>query len=123
MTGAAALLAAATFNLVCTGATTNGPMFDINAKGSPVRTVIRVDLDSGRWCSGDCATTSEINEIQETSIIFRAKEDERGDDFFAVNRESGKFIDRTRSFSINWSTLTIGTCEKAPFTGFPARRF
>jgi hypothetical protein len=121
VTGLAA--AALAFNLICTGTTTTGELMDFDKPKTPVTVVLRVDLEKNRWCSGDCKSTAAIKELRETSIIFRMGEDDNGDDFFYVNRETGELLDRTRSFALKWITLTQGQCEKAPFTGFPARKF
>jgi hypothetical protein len=121
MTGLAAAVAA--FNLICTGTTTSGELLDLGKPKTPVTVILRVDLGANRWCSGDCKSTAEIKEVRENSIIFRMGEDDNGDDFFYVNRETGELFDRTRSFTLKWITLTQGNCEKAPFTGFPVRKF
>lgn len=120
---AAFTAAVAAFNLVCTGTFTSGKILEIDQSESAVKLVLRIDLGSNRWCSADCKSTAVIKEVLDTSIIFRMSKDDDGDDFFSVSRETGDFIDRTRNFAINWITMTRGNCEKAPFTGFPVRKF
>lgn len=114
---------AAMFNLICTGSVVSGPILDLHKKESPVSIILRVDLAKGRWCSGDCETTAKIIDITENTIVFRMSEDDKRDDVFFVNRESGSFFDRTRSFELNWMQLAQGSCEKAEFTGMPVRKF
>lgn len=120
---AAFTTAVAAFNLICTGTFTSGKILEIGQPESAVKLVLRIDLDSNRWCFGDCRSTAVIKQVADTSIIFRMAKDDDGDDLFSVNRETGDFIDRTRNFAINWITMTRGNCEKAPFTGFPVRKF
>ncbi|WP_411341377.1 hypothetical protein V6U71_05925 [Sphingopyxis sp. J-6] len=117
------LAAIAAFNLICSGTSTAGAILDLDKPRSAVQLVLRIDLEKNRWCSGDCSTTSEIQDVRETKIIFRMSEDDQGDDLFYVDRETGDFLDRKRSFAINWIILAQGNCEKAAFTGFPARKF
>jgi hypothetical protein len=124
MTSAIALAAIAAFNLVCTGTHTSGVILGQKTPDKPMQTVVRVDLDAKRWCSGDCESTSAISDVTATAIIFNHREDKYGDETFIVNRETGKFTDRTR---IWWPAeridLTQGTCVKADFSGFPNRKF
>jgi hypothetical protein len=124
MTSAIVLTAIAAFNLVCTGTHTSGVILGQKTRDTPMQTVVRVDLDAKRWCSGDCENTSAIIEVTAIAIIFNQREDKYGDEAFFVNRETGKFTDRTR---IWWPAeqvdLTRGTCVKADFSGFPTRKF
>lgn len=118
-----AITTAAAFNLVCTGTRTDSKIFDPNADKNQVVVVLRVDLDTKRWCAGDCVSTSAIHEVRDNAIIFKNDESASGDDVFIVNRESGEFIDRKRVWAIKWATLVQGSCAKETFTGFPAQKF
>ena len=117
------LALAAAFNLICTGANTNGKMLDMSKKPSQVQTVLRVDLDNKRWCSGDCGSTAAIEEVTDTHIIFYRKDEKNFDDFMFVNRETGDYMQRYRSWLFDHVNLTQGACEKSEFTGFPKRKF
>lgn len=113
----------AAFNLICTGTISSGKLFDFTTPSTEVSLVLRVNLDAKRWCSGDCYKTAPIYETTATNIVFTHSEDKNGDKIFAVNRENGEFTDRTRSWLINWVSLTQGKCERSKFTGFPSQKF
>lgn len=122
----------AAFNLVCTGTYTSGQFMGRTEERRPAAIVFRVDLDSGRWCSGDCTTTASIQRVSETQIVFRQRGDimhsqsgDMTDEGTIVNRENGELLDRERYWLGNQMRyrMITGTCERAPFSGFPARRF
>jgi len=118
-----AVLAAATaFNLVCLGATFIGDIKKENE--SPFIQTFRIDLDAQRWCAGNCETTSRIFSVSDTMIMLKLEHDkEAGDEsFISLNRENGVILDRTR-FNHQFFSMKTGTCERVPFTGFPAKRF
>lgn len=123
---ALALQGAAAFNLVCTGTHTWGEMFKKPLVENRVQVTYRVDLDRGRWCSGKCETTAPLYGVTDTQIIFRLSEDKDAgaDSITRVSRESGEYFNRDRwLLGDGLVSMTIGACERAPFTGFPAKRF
>lgn len=110
------------FNLICSGTSTR-----FNPDEGEIRTnftlVIRVDLESSRWCHSDCEETIPIANVTATTIQFQ---DFRSGDLpitisQSVNRESGNYQMVLRA--VDGGVVRSGRCERAPFTGFPARRF
>jgi hypothetical protein len=124
----ASSIAVAAFNLVCTGTGVTG-LFQPGSvqiqqkKEEPFTAILRVDLDSKRWCSGECETTQPIFSVEPTRIIFRKDSDSdlQADTITFANRESGYYFDRNRVGQ--FLSMNIGSCEKAPFSGFPERKF
>ena len=116
----------AAFNLICTGTTFLGSGTDALKKENQFAysETFRVDLHSGRWCSGNCATTSPIYSVDPTKIMLKLEEDKTmgWESFILLNREDGSILDRTKMGG-ELMAMSTGNCERAPFTGFPARRF
>ena len=116
---ALALQIGAAFNLVCVGTQT-----DYTSSESPMRLVLRIDLDQRRFCFDDCESTLAIASVSDTEIILQDEPMQgpwRARILRRVNRESGAYY-----ASVGTDQIYIrghGTCETAPFTGFPARRF
>lgn len=122
-----ALQVAATFNLICTGTSTHGKLFDFKAAKAnerPFKKELRVDLVRMRWCLGECTTTTPIVSVSDTKIVFEAEDDGGFDTVHMVNRESGTYGYRMRDMNIGYlMMMETGSCERAPFTGFPHRKF
>lgn len=121
-----ALAAAMAFNLVCTGTTYIGSGMDALKKEnrSPYSETFRIDLGAERWCSGKCVTTSRIYRFSQTRIMLKLEQDDRIglESFISLNREDGSIVDRTKA-SEEFIIMNTGKCERAAFTGFPARKF
>lgn len=115
-----ALQAAAAFNLVCSVVTTGMP-----SRRSTL--VMRVDLQSMRYCMERCAQTLPIKRVSESEIVFHDGMSEYSNTIIRrrVNRESGQYWSSTSSRFGGRAieTDSHGRCEAAPFTGFPAPRF
>ena len=119
---------ASAFNLECSGTAYHvdklmGPQTNVH----PFTITYRVDLTTNRYCQNACTVTAELAKVTATMIIFEMEERDKLDDTIVdVNRESGKYLDRRRFF-IPPDTLSIdmanGECRRAPFTGFPLRKF
>lgn len=97
------------FDLVCTGTVTS--------VGQPTTRRYHVDLQARKWCAGvDQCAVRDIAEIDPDVIWFeRHQPTYRGDMKIThyVERTTGKWV---------WildAMDTEGTCEPAPFTGFP----
>lgn len=119
------LAVAAAFNLVCTGTTYIGAGMTALKKEnqSAYSATFRIDLDAERWCSGECTTTEHIYAIGQTKIMLKLEQDEKigSESFISLNREDGSILDRTK---VNdFMIMNMGKCERAPFTGFPTRKF
>ncbi|WP_313536473.1 hypothetical protein [Sphingomonas sp.] len=119
------LQAVAAFNLVCTGNSVSGRIDDFKTfeAKSPFKREIRVDLERMRWCDDECTATRPIKSFTETGIVFDLKEEAGLETWHMVNRESGSYILRVRGSEINYVRMDTGSCERAPFTGFPTRKF
>jgi hypothetical protein len=102
-----ALQAVAAFNLVCSVTATAGTS---RARST---LILRVDLERWRWCISECRTTQPLVSVTETEIWFTSSRH--------VSRETGRYFDYNALPSGDFRAE--GTCERAPFTGFPQRRF
>lgn len=125
---AAALAAAAAFNLICTGTTTFRKLdLGPDDRTTQFSEVFRVDLSQKRWCYRECTSTNAFVEITPTRLVFEREDRGAYDDTVTfVNRENGVFASRIRSGIIGsavFVTLMEGTCVRAKFTGFPAIKF
>lgn len=114
--------AAATFNLVCSGQSdTIGMSFSGSEK---YQKTYRVDLDTARWCEGNCAAVNDIARIEENRIVLKERaEGDAPNDYYEINlinRLTGEHSHTVRNdeprqkFRVLWK----GQCEAAPFTGF-----
>ena len=120
---AAAVLAAAAFNLVCTGIASHmSGVMGLPQGVHDFRRVYRIDLAKGRYCLGACTMTSPLAKVTDTQIIFQLEERSQVDDTVEfVSRETGKFTYRIRQNGN--ADLWNGQCVKAQFEGFPLPRF
>lgn len=119
----AAIAVAMAFNLICTGeASLSKGAFTPRENVTQVTKTYRVDLERERWCEDACVETRPIYQVGDGAIVLSARETEPGDDQITmINRESGEWLDRVRAVGL--VAMTTGKCEKASFTGFPARKF
>lgn len=116
---------ASRFDLICTGNSASGKLsraFDVKTTGR-FTDRYRVDLTAKKWCMGECTSTSDLYEVTERIIVFHRQEDKDGDEFAFVNRESGHYVHRFRSYLLDVANLNDGTCEPAAFSGMPIRKF
>jgi hypothetical protein len=123
---ALALHVAAAFNLVCTGTSGGGDTTGafLWAPRVPFTTVFRIDLERGRWCAGDCATTRRLAGVSETVITLDSLRDRTSNEqhfLSTLNRENGRYFSSFRSGRSLF--VQNAQCEVAPFGGFPEPRF
>ena len=118
---AALTAAAAAFNLVCTGTQATSQALAPPTSSLPFSVVYRVDLERGRWCSGDCSSTNPFYSVTVGEIVFRSQTEETVRYVTKVNRESGAYTDAL--LVGDRLMITTGKCVKAPFTGLPEQRF
>lgn len=120
MTVAAMMATAAVFNLVCSG-THNQIEKGKALPDKPFIHTYRVDLGSGRYCLADCKQTQPIYQVTDTQIQFVRLERDGILVDVSVSRESGFY--NSISNAPSGSGWSQGTCTRAPFTGFPLRKF
>jgi len=113
------------FDLICRGKSSFGSLSKLldPRTTSEFTAHYRVDLAGKKWCMGDCISTSDLAEVSERLIVFHRHEDKDGDEFAFVNRESGHYTYRLRSWLLDMVTLNDGSCTPAPFSGMPTRKF
>ena len=124
MTFAATVAMAATFNLVCsgTGFTVVGSGSNAKTTDNEFSTIYRVDLDSRRYCFDKCESTSQLEAVTDTELVFKyVEESETFSSYVTVNRESGAYLSAIKMGAM--SSMRAGNCVPAPFTGFPNRKF
>lgn len=115
---AVALQVATAFNLVCTGTM----IMNRADTGRPQEVILRVDLESGRFCFDDCGQVTAIERVSETEIVFQDV------DLPATHGRVLRRLDRTNGaylLSIESDRLSmgmVGRCVEAPFTGFSTGR-
>lgn len=123
MTATALMAMAATFNLICSGnSVTTSAVPNSKAEISKFRTIYRVDLDQRRYCQDECERTRSFSIVTNNELVFQYLDGPEG--FFldvTVSREDGGYSVTIQSPSS--SGFKVGTCTKAPFTGFPTRKF
>jgi hypothetical protein len=108
------------FNLVCLGTETT--THDGKKEALPYSETFGVDLASRRFCFSLCGKTFEIAKIEDTMITLVNNSDDMGfANYQIVDRETGLFQQILTGGSYKISK--IGRCERAPFTGFPVKKF
>lgn len=119
----AAAAVASTFNLVCSGEVKS---FGGGEAGSePFEKIYRVDLDSGKWCEGECPEQKPLAKVTGTSLTLEDELTEgatsRTERMSMVSRETGEFVSKSIILG-SYGKLSLyysGQCEAAPFSGFP----
>ena len=116
---AAALQIGLAFNLVCSGMLRTGPVGLAlpEANGEPFTITYRIDLDARRWCSDSCDATEPVVLVFEGQILLRDRRDQDGSNVITVFPANRRFTDTT--IAGDQATLRSGSCEAAPFSGFP----
>jgi len=109
---ALALQTAVAFNLVCTGT------MQLNGIERPDETVLRVDLESGRFCFADCGRVERIARVTDAEILFQdvPLPATGGRVVRRYDRASGDYLLSSVAGSVNIEVR--GRCTTAPFTGF-----
>lgn len=123
---AIALQAVAAFNLVCSGTHVTATLVDnphglADRREASATWTYRVDLVANRWCRDACETTQNILRVTDTMIYFRRMDEHPFRIFTYVSRETGEILDQDNA--ADQVSVWRGRCERAPFSGFPARRF
>ena len=110
--------AVAVFNLICTvtmSSQTEGGAPEIRRASI----VLRVDLQSRRYCFDRCEQTFPIHAVTDGEITFQDETLEGGSvqRLRRVFRDSGLYVAMARVGGAG--TTASGHCDPAPFTGFP----
>lgn len=107
------------FNLVCKGEFTSG------TERKPSLNVYRLDTGLRRWCRENCDRTHPILSINDNEYRLLAVRDAEMSGDLTINRRTGELYEAwtIKLGPVPFGTLTKATCEKVPFTGFPAAKF
>lgn len=118
---ASTLQIVAAFNLVCGGTMRTGPLGLAlpESGGAPFAVTYRIDIDRQLWCSDACDATEPVASILDGQIVLREHYNPLGSSVITFTPATLRFTD-TR-IEGDTATLRSGTCEAAPFTGFPVR--
>lgn len=117
----AALALVAAFNLICAvGETTSSSVGGGSATDRDVKIVFRVDLNSKRWCTGECLVVRPIASFTDKHINFAYAEDETVPALLSVQMERDPWILNSTSQTADRIVVRLGLCQQAAFTGFPA---
>lgn len=115
----------AQFDLVCSGMQRDQP----TGPSRGYQRHYRFDLTAKRWCSDECASAYPIETVTSDMITIRSNILEPGhkgvDVDHRISRVTGEVTDNLSS-SIGGTLLyqgRKGTCEPAPFSGFPPTKF
>ncbi|WP_156447431.1 hypothetical protein [Blastomonas sp. CCH1-A6] len=112
------------FDLKCTGER----QFHLESPVEPHSYGFRIDLKSQKWCWEHCDIIFDIAQVHPDRLILAEKHEVLG----RVTSHLVNVIDRTNGnhrfrSSVTGSTGNVhtinGTCEPAPFSGFPATKF
>lgn len=115
--------AAATFDLICSGQQVSTDMTGRHSE--PYRTEYRIDLDAKKWCDGACTGLRDFASITPTELrlVDNNTDTPHMRSFFTdiIDRRTGTHTVLSSS-GAGMATVLMeshGTCERAPFTGFP----
>jgi hypothetical protein len=109
------------FTAAAAAAAAHPQRFDLNCReGSTAPTHYRVDLGAHRWCWDACKFTSPIAKVEARRITFKSEDTPSNNVWNWVDRTTGEWFQGITSAEVNVSQH--GTCETAPFSGFPTVR-
>lgn len=115
------------FNLVCTGSSVTTESGRLQLGPRPMSIVYRIDLDANRFCSHSCESTRPIGSVTYGDIVLQDEIARVGGEviYRKVSRESGSYYGslETKVGRKVKSVIMVATCERAPFSGFPVRKF
>ena len=116
---AASLQAALAFNLTCTGTERAGPLGNSMPDRPPFSFTItyRIDMDLGRWCSGDCERTEALGSVLAGHILLRDQRAPTGRHVIDFDPATGRLTDTLTDG--NRQVLRNATCTRQGFSGFP----
>lgn len=110
----------AAFDLVCAG--TTSILSDTAAlQKQQLNVHFRIDLDAGRWCEGECKETNLLVAVTDTKIVLENIRNSDVLEMRQISRESGKLSGY--GFFGPTSFAEDANCERAEFSGFPAKKF
>ncbi len=96
--------------------------FDLVCKSKAEVTRYRVDLAAREWCWEGCTNgTWRIADVTSSRIVFKDEKTDTSVVSNFVDRSSGRYSRFNQSRFGTFSSQ--GTCEVAPFSGFPKAKF
>lgn len=117
----------------------SGQQFDLTCSGEvqrraigedgpfvPWTGVIKVDLQAGSFCQDACQMVEQLGRVTPEVIEIGHREATSHTDLSSVNRRTGQYrrmVTRFEAGGRGTSEIYRGTCEPAPFSGFPETRF
>lgn len=124
--GAGAHAEPASFDLTCQGVH-KVLVPKSEAEERPVTFRLRVDLASEQFCSDPCEEVRRFVEITDSRLVLDDDPMWTARSMLpsvqtSINRQTGAYSALfTSPGPVAWET--VATCEPAPFSGFPARKF
>lgn len=113
--------AAMAFNLVCSGTSAIRDGKDGEVKAAPYHAVLRVDLPRRRYCLDACRETFPLVAVTPGQIVLQDGPIFGGTIHHTVDRKTGRYALHviTNLGPRGFENTSTGTCERAPFAGFP----
>lgn len=107
------------FDLVCTGT-----IQEMRGAEKPETRHYVLDLAAKRWCKTPDCRPSEIKSVTADEIKLGESDPAASTSVLhAISRQTGGYFDSLVIPSIGVSSTAKGTCNKAPFSGFPGAKF
>lgn len=108
------------FDLVCTGEMRSGSRLG-GFETSPYNERLRIDLQTNRWCAGECTTPKTIQSSSPAEIVLASENTPDMQQEFRVNRTTGSVQHTIVTGPI--SLRAYGQCTRADFSGMPTAAF
>jgi hypothetical protein len=110
------------FDLVCKGA------YKVLSSPAENKTEARrysIDVAAKRWCRTDeCRQALPIQTVTADQITLRITEPEASiEQRHTISRVTGAYYERVYAKFLGHTSISEGTCERAPFSGFPTAKF
>lgn len=108
------------FNLWCEGTETK--MSKAGLQEIRYTRLYRINLENGRYCDGDCATTQVLSKVDPYRITFYEGYGPTGyGSEKSINRENGELVEM--AIRADGTSGVLAKCERRPFSGFPQQQF
>ena len=99
--------------------------FDLMCKGKGAEKHYRIDLQRGEWCADQCPVVATIAEVTSGTLLLKNEKLSQNGNMIIerVNRSTGVWFYAREFPASKWGKVVSGSCEIAPFSGFPAAKF